>query len=88
MTERYPVQIVDFGDRSPGGGPASLLRSMDVATHVSTAHEAARTYVSWMRELVDAQWANLPASSKVVTLPTGRTVLRIEFDAPSLLTLG
>jgi predicted Ser/Thr protein kinase len=88
MTEKYPVRIVDFGDRSPGGGPASLLRSMDLATHVSAAHEAARTYVSWMRELVNAQWANLPASSKVVTLPAGQTVLRIEFDAPSPLTLS
>jgi predicted Ser/Thr protein kinase len=85
MTEKYPVRIVGFGGRSPGGGPASLLRSMDLATHVSAAHEAARTYVSWMRGLVKAQWANLPASSKVVTLPAGQTVLRIEFDAPSPL---
>jgi predicted Ser/Thr protein kinase len=88
MTEKYPVRIMGFGDRSPGGGPASLLRSMDLATHVSAAHEAARTYVSWMRGLVNAQWANLPASSKVVTLPAGQTVLRIEFDAPSPLTLS
>ena len=87
MTENYPVRIVDFGDQSPGGGPASLLRSMDVATHVSAAHVAARAYISWMQELVNAQWAEYrPASSKLVTLPGGQTVLRIEFDVPSPLS--
>jgi predicted Ser/Thr protein kinase len=86
MTQRYPVQIVDFGDQSPGGGPASLLRSMDLATHVGTAHVAARAYISWMQGLANAQWAEyLPASSKVVTLSGGQTVLRIKFDVPSPL---
>jgi serine/threonine protein kinase len=86
MTADYPVQIVDFGDRSPGGGPASLLRSMDLATHVGAAHLAAPAYISWMQALVKTQWAQyLPSSSKLVTLPTGQTVLRIEFDAPSPL---
>ena len=87
MTAVYPVQIVDFGDQSPGGGPASLLRSMDLATRVSTAHLAPPAYISWMRALVNTQWAQyLPSSSKLVTLPDGQTVLRIEFDAPSPLT--
>jgi serine/threonine protein kinase len=86
MTATYPVQIVDFGDRSPGGGPASLLRSMDLATHVSAAHVAAPAYIRWMQGLVKTQWAQyLPSSSKLVTLPAGQTVLRIEFDAPSPL---
>jgi serine/threonine protein kinase len=86
MTATYPVQIVDFGDRSPGGGPASLLRSMDLATDVSAAHLAAPAYISWMQGLVNTQWAQyLPSSSKLVTLPAGQTVLRIEFDAPSPL---
>jgi predicted Ser/Thr protein kinase len=84
MTHKYPVRIVDFGDQSPGGGPANLLRSMDLATHVSAAHVAARAYISWMQELANAQWTEyLPASSKVVTLPGGQTVLRIKFDVPS-----
>jgi hypothetical protein len=86
MTQRYPVRIVDFGDQSPGGGPASLLRSMDLATHVSAAHIGTRAYISWMQGLANAQWAEyLPASSEVVTLPAGQTVLRIAFDAPSPL---
>jgi predicted Ser/Thr protein kinase len=87
MTAVYPVRIVDFGDQSPGGGPASLLRSMDLATHVSTPHLAPSAYISWMQALVNAQWAQyLPASSKLVTLRGGQTVLRIEFDAPSPLS--
>ncbi len=86
MTAVHPVRIVDFGDQSSGGGPASLPRSMDLATHVSAAHLAAPAYISWMQTLVNAQWAEyLPASSKLVTLPAGQTVLRIEFDAPSPL---
>ena len=86
MTQKYPVQIVDFGDQSPGGGPASLLRSMDLATHVGATHVAARAYIRWMQELDNTQWAEYrPASSEVVTLPAGQTVLRIAFDAPSPL---
>jgi serine/threonine protein kinase len=86
MTQKYPVRIVDFGGQSPGGGPASLLRSMDLATHGSTAHVAARAYISWIQGLAKAQWAEyLPASSEVVRLRAGQTVLRISFDAPSPL---
>ncbi|HEX4657939.1 MAG TPA: hypothetical protein VH307_11170, partial [Streptosporangiaceae bacterium] len=86
MVATYPVRIVDFGGQSPGGGPASLLRSMDLATHVSAAHLAAPAYLRWMQGWVNAQHANLAASSEPVTLPAGNTVLRIEFDAPSPLS--
>ena len=87
MAAAHPVWIVDFGDQSPGGGPASLLRSMDLATHVSAANLAVPAYISWMQEWVKAQHAQyLAASSKLVTLPAGKTVLRIEFDAPSPLS--
>ena len=87
MADAYPVRIVDFGGQSPGGGPASLLRSMDLATHVSAAHLAAPAYISWMQGLVNAQHAQyLPALNDLVTLPAGQTVLRIEFDVPSPLS--
>ena len=87
MADAYPVRIVDFGDQSPGGGPASLLRSVDLATHVSAAHLAAPAYISWMQGLVNAQHAQyLPALNDLVTLPAGQTVLRIEFDVPSPLS--
>jgi hypothetical protein len=87
MAAAHPVRIVDFGGQSPGGGPASLLRSMDLATRVSAAHLPAPAYLSWMQSLVNAQHAQyLPAPGKLVTLPAGKTVLRIEFDAPSPLS--
>jgi hypothetical protein len=87
MAGAHPVRIVDFGGQSPGGGPASLLRSMDLATRVSAAHLPVPAYLSWMQSLVNAQHAQyLPASSKLVTLLAGKTVLRIEFDAPSPLS--
>jgi predicted Ser/Thr protein kinase len=87
ITATYPVRIVDFGDQAPGGGPASLLRSMDLATHVSGAHVTSSAYISWILALVKAQYTEfLPASSKLVKLPDGQTVLRIEFAAPSPLT--
>jgi predicted Ser/Thr protein kinase len=87
MADTHPVRIVDFGDPSPGGGPASLLRSMDLATNVAAAHLAALAYVRWMEGLVDAQRTEyLPASCEQVTLPGGEAVLRIEFDAPSPLS--
>jgi predicted Ser/Thr protein kinase len=87
LAAAHPVRIVDFGGQSPGGGPASLLRSGDLATRVSAAHLPAPAYLSWMQSLVSAQHAQyLPASSKLVTLPAGKTVLRIEFDAPSPLS--
>jgi hypothetical protein len=87
MAAAHPVRIVDFGGQSPGGGSASLLRSMDLATRVSPAHLPVPAYLSWMQSLVNTQHAQyLPASSKLVTLPAGKTVLRIEFDAPSPLS--
>ena len=85
MAHAHRVRIVDFGDRSPGGGPVSLLRSVDLATHVSAAHLTAPAYVSWMQTMVKAQRAQyLPASSELAG-PAGNTVLRIAYDAPSPL---
>ena len=38
MAASHPVRIVDFVNQSPGGGPASLLRSVDLATVDRAAH--------------------------------------------------
>ena len=87
MAHFQPVRIVAFGDQGPGGGPASLLRSVDLATHVTGSHLAAPAYLKSMQALVNAQRAQYrPALSKQITLPTGQTVLRIRYDAPSPLS--
>jgi hypothetical protein len=86
MAAAHPVHIVDFGGRSPGGGPASLLRSVDLATADGTAHLTRTAYLAWMRSFIGVQRAQYrPAWSQQVTLHTGEAVLRIGYDAPSPL---
>jgi len=87
MTGSHPVHIVGFINQSPGGGPASLLRSVDLATVDSTAHLTRAAYLSWMQAFIGAQRAQYrPAFVQQVTLPTGQTVLRIGYAAPSPLS--
>jgi predicted Ser/Thr protein kinase len=87
MAERHPVHIVDFVNQSPGGGPASLLWSMDLATVDSAAHMTRSAYLGWMQSFIDAQRAQYhPASVRQVILHTGQTVLRIGYGAPSPLS--
>ncbi len=87
MAHFQPVSIVAFSDQGPGGGPASLLRSVDLATHVPRSHLAALAYLQWMQAFIHAQRAEYrPALSKQITLPGGQTVLRIQYDAPSPLS--
>jgi hypothetical protein len=85
MAGRHPVRIVDFVDQSPGGGSASLLRSVDLATVDSAAHMTGSAYLGWMQTFIDAQRAQYHPSVGQVTLDTGQTVLRIGFGAPSPL---
>jgi hypothetical protein len=87
MAHRHPVRIVDFYGWSPGGGPASLLRSVDLATVNSAVHLTRAAYIGWMQAFTGAQWAEYrPAWSQQVTRPGGQAVLRIGFGAPSPLS--
>jgi hypothetical protein len=87
MAHSHPVSIVDFVNQSPGGGPASLLRSVDLATVDEAAHLTRAAYLGWMQAFIDAQTAEyLPAWVQHVTLRTGRAVLRIGYGAPSPLS--
>jgi serine/threonine protein kinase len=87
MAANYPVSIVDFVNQSPGGGPASLLRSMDLATADTAAHLTRATYLGWMQAFTEAPTAQyLPAWVQQVTLRTGQSVLRIGYAAPSPLS--
>ena len=87
MIHGHPVHIVDFGGRPPGGGPASLLRWMDLATADPAARLSRAAYLSWVQSFISAQRAQFrPARAQQVTLPTGQAVLRIEYRAPSPLS--
>jgi serine/threonine protein kinase len=83
-----PLRIVDFSNESPGAGPASLLRWVDLATAVPPAHLSRKAYVHWMLKYIHKQRAPyLPTWTRPVTLRGGQTVLRIGFGAPSPLRL-
>ncbi len=87
MAAIHPVGIVAFVNQSPGGGAASLLRTVDLATADGAAHMTRAAYLGWMRAFIGAQRAQyLPGWVQQVTLPTGQPVLRIEYGAPSPLT--
>jgi serine/threonine protein kinase len=87
MAGIHPVHIVDFVDQSPGGGPASLLRSVDLAAADSAANLTPAAYLGWMKTFIDQQRSQyLPDSVRQVTLPTGQTVLRFGYGAPSPLS--
>jgi hypothetical protein len=86
MAASHPVRVVDFVNQSPGGGPASLLRSVDLATVDSAVHLTRAAYLGWMQAFIEAQQAQyLPAWLQQVTLSTGQAVLRIGYGAPSPL---
>jgi len=87
MAAAHPVYVVDFGGWSPGGGPASLLRYVDLATVDEAARLTPAAYVSWMHSFISVQRASYqPARSQQVTLPSGQAVLRIGYGAPSPLS--
>jgi len=87
LAASHPVRIVDFVNQSPGGGPASLLRSVDLATVDGAAHLTRAAYLGWIEAFIDAQRAQYrPAWVQPVTLRTGQAVLRIGYGAPSPLS--
>jgi Protein kinase domain len=87
MAHSHPVRIVGFVNQSPGGGPASLLRSVDLATADTAAHLTRAAYLGWMQAFIDAQTAQYsPSWVQQVTLSTGQAVLRIGYGAPSPLS--
>jgi hypothetical protein len=87
MSAIHPVRIVAFVNQSPGGGPASLLRSVDLATVDGAAHLTRAAYLGWIQAFIDAQRAQYrPAWVQQVTLRTGQAVLRIGYGAPSPLS--
>ena len=87
MAHSHPLHIVDFASQSPGGGPASLLRWVDLATTVPASHLTRAAYLSWMQSFITTQRAEYqPVWVQPVTLRTGQTVLRIGYGAPSPLS--
>jgi hypothetical protein len=87
MAASHPVDIVAFVDQSPGGGPASLLRWVDLAMPDGAAHMTRTAYLGWMEAFIDAQRAQFrPTWVRPVTPRAGQAVLMIGYGAPSPLS--
>ena len=77
LAGRRPLDILAFGDSSPGATAGMPLRSADVAEAV-----AAASVRSILAQLPVALPAWFGAAHTQTTLLAGRTVLQIEFPAP------
>jgi len=87
MAGSHPLYVVDFASESPGGGRASLMRWLDLATTVHAAHLTPTAYVSSMEKFISAQRAEYyPDWDRLVRLH-GQSVLRIGYSAPGQLNL-
>ncbi len=85
---QQPVQILSFGDPSPGAGFAvSPLRSFELA-QPAASHMANAAYIRFIRGFIRVQHGEFQTSSiSAVRLRSGRTALRVTFPTPSWLGL-
>ena len=84
LAANHPVQVVAFGDASPGV-PGAPLRSAELAYAGAAGKEA---LLAWAGCAGRGQPAGSRASHiATVRLSTGQTVLQVEFSAPSPLGL-
>jgi hypothetical protein len=88
MAAAHRVSIVAFGDSGPGASAGTPLRSADLAAPQTVHSPGDPAGLHQMMESVNAQQLPYrPALAKIVSLPGGQRVLRIEFAAPSPLGL-
>jgi hypothetical protein len=80
------VDILDFGNIGPGADPAIPLRFADLAQSDPASRLSSSAYVRALRADLGAMEFR-PTRIVTMTLRSGRVVLRIEFTAPSSLTL-
>ncbi len=87
LASSEPVDILDFGNIGPGGDPALPLRFADLAERDPAAGKAGPAYVRALRAAIGAVPAQYRPTIATVHPRGGQPVLRIEFTAPTLLTL-
>jgi len=84
MAAGQPLDIVDFGGIAPGASPSVPLRFADLAVANPAAQLARPAYQRALIALAHSEVPPyVPLSVGTVRLADGRTVLRIEFAAPS-----
>jgi hypothetical protein len=82
LAAHRPVSILEFGDLAPGASSGIPLRSVDLAETGRAGPDPA--IVAFLRA---SKYPYLAAHIETVQLAGGRSVLRIEFAAPSILGL-
>jgi hypothetical protein len=86
LAKNEPIDVVRFGNIGPGGAADLPLRLAYLAESGQAAHMTSSAYVRSI--IADLGKVSAPANSAhcaTVAFPGGRTVLRIEFTAPSPL---
>jgi hypothetical protein len=88
LASSQAIDILDFGNVGPGADLAIPLRFADLAESDQAGHAASSAYVRALRANLAAISSRFrPTTIVTVALPSGQTVLRIEFTAPSPLNL-
>jgi hypothetical protein len=88
LATNEPIDIVQFGNVGPGVGPGIPLRFADLASNDEAAHLTSAAYLRSLRASLNKLNAQFrPARIMQVLRSGGRTVLRVEFTAPSPLGL-
>ncbi|HKD90003.1 MAG TPA: hypothetical protein VKB62_15850 [Streptosporangiaceae bacterium] len=84
MAHKQPLDILSFGSVAPGASPSVPLRYADLALKHVARHLASRAYKRTLVALARSRAApHVLLSISKVRVAGGRTVLRIEFAAPS-----
>jgi hypothetical protein len=79
-----PVSVVGFGQATPGASPGVPLRMADLAVPRGNGPDSAESMISILREQTGLY---VPADIQTLRLGHGRSVLRVQFSAPSPLGL-
>ncbi len=88
LAGQHPVDIVGFGGVAAGADPGVPMRVAYLAESDAAANQSASAYLSAIEGALHSQSPPyVPMSIGSVRLPSGQTVLQIEFAAPSPLGL-
>lgn len=86
LGQRFPVYVYRFGDQGPGASPGVPMRMMRIAALAQSGHGAS-SYQHLVQRFLASQQPPYRASVSVLHLPGAKTVIQIEFAAPSPLGL-
>jgi hypothetical protein len=86
VAAHQPIYILSFGNIGPGASAGIPLRFADLAGNNQAAHMSSSAYARAVRASLSAVNAPLRPVRTVTAQEEGRTVLRVEFTAPTPLS--